>query len=187
MNIRYLWYTFGEFKSFYNFTYNSHQINLMLDTSYGFNNLLKEVSNIWPRDINTSPDLRKSSSRTLPPAKKSAPKSKGHLDPSVSPSTGKMLRGVVSYFYGIKSTGTALMTFLPFLNIFKLCRSQENGGQPYRQDLRHFRRRHHPQRSTSTPIQLEVQHPAAKMLVMACKMQEEECGDATNFVVTLAG
>lgn len=32
-----------------------------------------------------------------------------------------------------------------------------------------------------------MQHPAAKMLVMACKMQEEECGDATNFVVTLAG
>lgn len=25
------------------------------------------------------------------------------------------------------------------------------------------------------------------MLVMACKMQEEECGDATNFVVTFAG
>ena len=35
--------------------------------------------------------------------------------------------------------------------------------------------------------ELEVQHPAAKMLQMACKMQEEECGDATNFVVTLAG
>ena len=25
------------------------------------------------------------------------------------------------------------------------------------------------------------------MLVMACKMQEEECGDATNFTVTFAG
>ena len=25
------------------------------------------------------------------------------------------------------------------------------------------------------------------MLVLACKMQEEECGDATNFAVTLAG
>ena len=32
-----------------------------------------------------------------------------------------------------------------------------------------------------------MQHPAAKMLVMACKMQEEECGDATNFVVSFAG
>lgn len=36
-------------------------------------------------------------------------------------------------------------------------------------------------------MQLEVQHPAAKMLVLACKMQEEECGDATNFTVTFAG
>jgi T-complex protein 1 subunit theta len=35
--------------------------------------------------------------------------------------------------------------------------------------------------------ELEIQHPAAKMLQMACKMQEEECGDATNFVVTFAG
>lgn len=35
--------------------------------------------------------------------------------------------------------------------------------------------------------ELEVQHPAAKMVVMASKMQEEECGDATNFVVTFAG
>ena len=34
---------------------------------------------------------------------------------------------------------------------------------------------------------MEVQHPAAKLLVLACKMQEEECGDATNFVVTFAG
>jgi T-complex protein 1 subunit theta len=25
------------------------------------------------------------------------------------------------------------------------------------------------------------------MLVLACKMQDEECGDATNFTVTLAG
>ncbi len=35
--------------------------------------------------------------------------------------------------------------------------------------------------------ELEVQHPAAKMLVMASKMQETECGDATNLVITLAG
>ena len=35
--------------------------------------------------------------------------------------------------------------------------------------------------------ELEIQHPAAKMLQMACKMQEEECGDATNFTVTFAG
>ena len=35
--------------------------------------------------------------------------------------------------------------------------------------------------------ELEIQHPAAKMLVMACKMQEEECGDGTNFTVTFAG
>jgi T-complex protein 1 subunit theta len=35
--------------------------------------------------------------------------------------------------------------------------------------------------------ELEVQHPAAKMLAMAAKMQEEECGDGTNLVITLAG
>jgi len=35
--------------------------------------------------------------------------------------------------------------------------------------------------------ELEVAHPAAKMIVMAAKMQESECGDATNFVIGLAG
>ena len=35
--------------------------------------------------------------------------------------------------------------------------------------------------------ELEVQHPAAKMIVMASKMQEQECGDMTNFVITFSG
>lgn len=35
--------------------------------------------------------------------------------------------------------------------------------------------------------ELEIQHPAARMLVLACEMQEKECGDGTNFVVTFAG
>lgn len=35
--------------------------------------------------------------------------------------------------------------------------------------------------------ELEVAHPAARMLVMAAKMQEQEIGDASNFVVTFAG
>ena len=35
--------------------------------------------------------------------------------------------------------------------------------------------------------ELEVQHPAAKLLVMASKMQESEVGDGTNLVVVLAG
>merc|ERR1719230_2465572 len=35
--------------------------------------------------------------------------------------------------------------------------------------------------------ELEVQHPAAKLLVMASKMQESEGGDGTNLVVVLAG
>ncbi|XP_041350635.1 T-complex protein 1 subunit theta-like [Gigantopelta aegis] len=35
--------------------------------------------------------------------------------------------------------------------------------------------------------ELEVQHPAAKMLVMATQQQEQECGDGTNFVLILAG
>ncbi|CAD8076657.1 unnamed protein product [Paramecium sonneborni] len=35
--------------------------------------------------------------------------------------------------------------------------------------------------------EMEIQHPAAKMVLMAAKMQETEQGDATNFVITLAG
>uniref|UniRef100_A0A7S1HUW8 CCT-theta n=1 Tax=Eutreptiella gymnastica TaxID=73025 RepID=A0A7S1HUW8_9EUGL len=35
--------------------------------------------------------------------------------------------------------------------------------------------------------ELEVEHPAAKLLVMAAKSMEEEIGDATNAVVILAG
>ena len=39
----------------------------------------------------------------------------------------------------------------------------------------------------NTLFQIEVQHPAAKMLVMASKMQENECGDGTSFVIALGG
>eukprot|EP00249_Psilotum_nudum_P010921 c22847_g1_i1 orf=498-2132(-) len=35
--------------------------------------------------------------------------------------------------------------------------------------------------------ELEVQHPAAKLLVLAAKAQQEEIGDGANLVVTLAG
>ena len=35
--------------------------------------------------------------------------------------------------------------------------------------------------------ELEVEHPAAKMLTMAAKQQETEVGDGTNFVVTFTG
>ncbi|XP_058517710.1 T-complex protein 1 subunit theta [Ochotona princeps] len=35
--------------------------------------------------------------------------------------------------------------------------------------------------------ELEVQHPAAKMVVMASHMQEQEVGDGTNFVLIFAG
>eukprot|EP00397_Hematodinium_sp_SG-2012_P017446 GEMP01017840.1.p1 GENE.GEMP01017840.1~~GEMP01017840.1.p1 ORF type:complete len:540 (+),score=157.15 GEMP01017840.1:103-1722(+) len=35
--------------------------------------------------------------------------------------------------------------------------------------------------------ELEVMHPAAKMIVLATEAQTYECGDATNFVVTFAG
>jgi len=34
---------------------------------------------------------------------------------------------------------------------------------------------------------LKVQHPAAKMLVLASQQQEQECGDGTNFVLVFAG
>jgi len=35
--------------------------------------------------------------------------------------------------------------------------------------------------------ELEVVHPAAKLIVMACQQQEAEMGDATNLVIVLAG
>jgi T-complex protein 1 subunit theta len=35
--------------------------------------------------------------------------------------------------------------------------------------------------------EVEVQHPAAKMIAMAAQMQEKEAGDGTNFVLTLCG
>lgn len=35
--------------------------------------------------------------------------------------------------------------------------------------------------------ELEVEHPAAKMMVMASKAMQEEIGDGTNFVIALAG
>jgi len=42
--------------------------------------------------------------------------------------------------------------------------------------------------STTTIVnELEVAHPAAKILVMAAKAQEQECGDAVNLVVSFGG
>lgn len=35
--------------------------------------------------------------------------------------------------------------------------------------------------------ELEVQHPAAKMIVMALQQQEQEVGDGTNFILMFAG
>jgi len=35
--------------------------------------------------------------------------------------------------------------------------------------------------------ELEIQHPAAKLLVLASQQQEKECGDGTNLVLILAG
>jgi len=32
-----------------------------------------------------------------------------------------------------------------------------------------------------------VEHPAAKIMVLASQMQEQEVGDGTNFVILLAG
>jgi T-complex protein 1 subunit theta len=33
----------------------------------------------------------------------------------------------------------------------------------------------------------DIHHPAAKMIAQAAKMQEIECGDGSNFVLSLAG
>lgn len=35
--------------------------------------------------------------------------------------------------------------------------------------------------------ELDVEHPAAKILVLASEQQELECGDGTNFVIGFAG
>merc|ERR1719272_255514 len=35
--------------------------------------------------------------------------------------------------------------------------------------------------------ELDVMHPAAKLLVMAAKAQEQECGDGTNLVISFGG
>ncbi|XP_066287632.1 T-complex protein 1 subunit theta-like [Branchiostoma lanceolatum] len=35
--------------------------------------------------------------------------------------------------------------------------------------------------------ELEVQHPAAKMIILASQMQEQEVGDGTNFILVFAG
>jgi T-complex protein 1 subunit theta len=41
---------------------------------------------------------------------------------------------------------------------------------------------------TNTMVsELEVMHPAAKLIVMAATAQEKECGDCTNFVVSFGG
>ena len=33
----------------------------------------------------------------------------------------------------------------------------------------------------------DINHPAAKMIAMAARMQENECGDGTNLVISFAG
>jgi len=35
--------------------------------------------------------------------------------------------------------------------------------------------------------EVEIEHPAAQLLATACRKQEEECGDNTNFVLSVAG
>lgn len=35
--------------------------------------------------------------------------------------------------------------------------------------------------------EVEVNHPAARMVAQAAKMQESEAGDGTNLVISLAG
>lgn len=35
--------------------------------------------------------------------------------------------------------------------------------------------------------ELDVEHPAAKLMIMSSQMQESEVGDGTNFVVILCG
>ncbi len=42
--------------------------------------------------------------------------------------------------------------------------------------------------NTSTILQeINIHHPAANLIAMACKMQKEDYGDNTNYVITFAG
>ncbi len=34
---------------------------------------------------------------------------------------------------------------------------------------------------------MQVEHPAAKIIILASQMQEQEVGDGTNFIIILAG
>ena len=57
----------------------------MLDTSYGFNNLLKEVLHSTFRDTSTFQDLRKLSSRTYPMSRTSPTWLRSDSDLMVTP------------------------------------------------------------------------------------------------------
>ena len=37
------------------------------------------------------------------------------------------------------------------------------------------------------PKNFQVEHPAAKMMVLASQQQEQECGDGTNFTLIFSG
>jgi len=88
----------------------------MLDTSYGFNNLLKEVCSHSFRDINTSPVSKKLSSKTSMPAKRSAPKLKDLSDPSVS---SQYQQKIQCYLLSVLSSLEALERQAESFAIFK--------------------------------------------------------------------
>lgn len=104
----------------------------MLDTSQGFNNLLKEVHTSSLRATNTSLDFRKSFSRTSTPARKSAPRSSALSDPMVNSHTRQNDVGITCNLCGYFQVVPVLPCILPFLKLFKLLRSQKNGRQPHR-------------------------------------------------------
>lgn len=41
--------------------------------------------------------------------------------------------------------------------------------------------------AATTIRESDIHHPAAKIVAMAAKMQENECGDGSNFVISFAG
>lgn len=69
----------------------------------------------------------------------------------------------------------------------KICRTSLGPNGMNKMVINHLNKLFVTNDSATIMSELEVQHPAAKLLVMAAKAQESEVGDGTNLVVTLAG
>lgn len=72
------------------------------------------------------------------------------------------------------------------MELGKLCRTSLGPNGMHKMVINHLEKLFITSDAATIMTELEVIHPAAKMLVMAAKMQEYEYGDCTNFVVSFA-